>query len=157
MSAPDMRQAAVQTDQSQAEVSIREDFSILRDDFASAGEASAAIKRTLKRLGVDPAIVRRVAIASYEAELNLVIHSMGGMLILRVTPQHIHVIANDCGPGIPDVDQALEEGYSTAPESARLLGFGAGMGLSNMRRCSDVFEIRSVMGEGTRVRMTFQI
>lgn len=148
--------AAPQAEDSPA-IALKESFDIQRDDFSTAGEASAAIKHKLKRLGIDPGIVRRVSIASYEAELNLVIHSLGGILSLQITPHHVYILATDCGPGIPDVAKAQEEGFSTAPESARQLGFGAGMGLSNMRRCADDFEIHSIMGEGTRVLMTFQV
>lgn len=143
--------------QNHSSISIKDEFWIQREDFITAGEASASIKRKLKRLGVESSIVRRVAIASYEAEINLVIHSMGGTLTLQVTPDQIMVIAKDSGPGIPDIEQALTEGYSTAPESARLLGFGAGMGLSNMRRCADGFAIDSVVGEGTQVSMVFKV
>lgn len=141
----------------QAEVLLQDSFPIQREDFLTAGDASGTIKRTLKQLGIDPGIIRRVAIAAYEAELNLVIHSLGGSLTLRVSPDAIRIIAEDCGPGIADVDKALQEGYSTASENARMLGFGAGMGLSNMRRCSDHFKISSVLGEGTCVEMTFCI
>jgi anti-sigma regulatory factor (Ser/Thr protein kinase) len=136
---------------------IRQSFPVEAEDFVSAGEVSGKIKNMLKQIGVDAALVRRAAIASYEAELNLVIHSYGGRLTFAVTPAEIRIIAEDTGPGIPDVDLAMQEGYSTASEKARELGFGAGMGLPNIRRCADNVEIRSIMGQGTMVTITFTL
>lgn len=126
-------------------------------NFATAGEASAAIKRTMKQLGVDPAVVRRIAIAAYEVELNLVIHSEGGELSLSVAPDAIVLIAKDQGPGIPDIELAMSEGFSTAPDSVRDLGFGAGMGLPNMKRNADGFSIESKVGVGTEIVMSFAL
>ena len=123
-----------------ADVSILETFDVERGAFETAGEASATIKRTLKRLGVDAGILRRVAVATYEVELNWV----------RVT-------SSDHGPGIPDIDKAMTEGYSTAPEDVRTLGFGAGMGLPNMKRNADDFSIASEVGEGTTICMGFKL
>jgi len=132
-------------------------YNVEKGNFATAGEASAAIKNTLKQLGIDPSIVRRIAIAAYEVELNLVIHSEGGVLSLSVTPEQIELSAKDRGPGIPDIDLAMSEGYSTAPDSVRDLGFGAGMGLPNMRRNADGFSIQSQVGVGTEIVMHFTI
>ena len=126
-------------------------------DYTTAGDASATIKRKLKQLGVDSTILRRVAVASYEAELNLIIHSLGGSLTLRMSPMEIVLVSQDVGPGIPDIDRALQEGYSTASEEARNMGFGAGMGLPNMKRNADDFAIESELGEGTRIRMRFRL
>ena len=124
-------------------------------DYATAGDASATIKRKLKQLGVDSAILRRIAVASYEAELNLIIHSLGGSITVQMSPQEIRLLSRDVGPGIPDIDKALQEGYSTASEEARNMGFGAGMGLPNMKRNADAFRIESEIGVGTRIEMRF--
>ena len=126
-------------------------------DYTHAGEASADIKRKLKQLGVSANVMRRVAVASYEVELNLVIHSMGGVLTLDVFPDSILLVSSDRGPGIPDLEMAMKEGYSTANEEARALGFGAGMGLPNMKRNADGFEISSEVGKGTEIRMKFNL
>ena len=122
---------------------IHQEYPIAAEDYTRAGEASADIKRRLKQLGVSSMVLRRVAVASYEVELNLVIHSRGGVLTL------------DVGPGIPDVELAMREGYSTANEEARSLGFGAGMGLPNMKRNADQFAIESAVGVGTTIEMSF--
>lgn len=126
-------------------------------DYATAGDASATVKRKLKQLGVDSAILRRVAVASYEAELNLIIHSQGGSLTVHMSPSEIVLESQDVGPGIPDIDRALQEGYSTASEEARNMGFGAGMGLPNMKRNADEFYIQSELGAGTLIRMRFRL
>ena len=126
-------------------------------DFITAGEAAEEIKKILKQLGIDAALVRKIAIASYEVEINLVIHTMGGTLSLMVDPHEIAIISQDDGPGIKDVEQAMMEGYSTASDMAREMGFGAGMGLPNMKRCSDRFAISSEEGVGTRVEMFFNL
>ena len=132
-------------------------YTVEAGNFISAGEASGHIKKLLKQLGVDSNIVRRVTIAAYEAEMNMVIHSVGGELILKITPDRIAVVAQDRGPGIPDIDLAMREGYSTAPETARELGFGAGLGLPNIKRCADDLKIQSKMGEGTLLEAYFDI
>lgn len=134
----------------------REEYPITAGDFSAAGDASARIKYVLRKLGIDSALVRRVAIAAYESEMNMVIHSAGGTLTLTVDRDRIGLGARDSGPGIPDIDIAMQEGYSTASEAIRELGFGAGMGLPNMRRCSDRFAIRSSPG-GTVIDMEFTI
>ena len=126
-------------------------------DYTHAGEASADIKRQLKQLGVSANVMRRVAVASYEVELNLVIHSMGGVLTLDVYPDSILLVSRDRGPGIPDLEMAMKEGFSTANEEARALGFGAGMGLPNMKRNADGFEIKSEVGVGTEIQMRFNL
>jgi serine/threonine-protein kinase RsbT len=132
-------------------------YAVAAGDYLRAGEGSADIKRKLKQLGLDATLIRRVVVSAYEAEMNLVIHSTGGTLSLEMDEKQITLIALDKGPGIPDVDLAMHEGYSTANETACSLGFGAGMGLPNMRRNTDYFEITSKMNEGTRIRMVFRI
>ncbi len=125
-------------------------------DFTHGGEASSKIKRALERLGGQPQVVRRVAIATYEAEMNVVIHTdHGGEVVAEVQPDHIRIVAVDYGPGIPDIEMAMTAGYSTAPEWIRELGFGAGMGLSNMNRCADEMHLDSGAGRGTRLEMVF--
>ncbi len=123
-------------------------------DFGRAGEASAGIKKTLLRLGIHPDFVRRAAIASYEAELNLVIFTDGGEMSVKVRPDKINIIVKDSGPGIPDIKKALEPGYSTAPEWVREMGFGAGMGLNNIQKCADSMDLVSTVGEGTNLKFS---
>jgi anti-sigma regulatory factor (Ser/Thr protein kinase) len=108
-------------------------------------------------LGVNPSVVRRISIASYESEINLAIHSEGGTMTLSLFPEGISLKVEDTGPGIEDIALAMQEGYSTAPEEVRMLGFGAGMGLSNMKRCSDEFEVVSALGQGTTINMFFNL
>ena len=132
-------------------------FPVEQGNFETAGEASSVIKRMLKRLGIEPNIIRDVAIAAYETELNLVIHSWGGELTLEVRPHMIVLSSKDNGPGIEDISLALEEGYSTAPESVRMMGFGAGMGLPNVKRHSHEFHIRSEKGKGTEIRAIYHL
>lgn len=133
---------------------IAEVFPVEKDDFVSAGEVSAKIKRTLKKLGVDSSVLRRISVCSYEVELNLVIHSLGGTIDFSVDEDGVTLLIRDRGPGIPDLDLAMREGWSTAPESVRNMGFGAGMGLPNMKKYSDEMRIDSVVGVGTTVTMT---
>ena len=125
--------------------------------YERAGEASTTIKRTLKQLGVSAEVLRRVSVACYEVELNLVIHSEGGTLTLQVEPEKVTLISEDVGPGIPDIEKAMTEGYSTANAEARTLGFGAGMGLPNMKRNASEFDIRSEVGVGTTITMSFAL
>ncbi len=132
-------------------------FPVEAGAYATAGEASTTIKRKLKQLGIDVSVLRRVSVASYEVELNLVIHSMGGTLTLQVDPEKVTLISSDVGPGIPDIDKAMTEGYSTANDEARSLGFGAGMGLPNMRRNASTFDIVSQVGVGTTITMSFAL
>ena len=136
---------------------LREEFDVVAMDFTTAGEASATIKRLLKKLGVNSSVVRRLSIACYEAEINLVIHSMGGKLILTGGAADVTLTSEDVGPGIPDIDLAMSEGYSTASDDVRMMGFGAGMGLANMARNADRFHIESKVGEGTRIEMVFAL
>ena len=124
-------------------------YEVSGEDFSLAGEASGAIKRTLKGLGFDPEIVRRVAIATYEAEINMVIHASGGVITAHISPESVSVEFVDKGPGIPDIGLAMQEGWSTAPENVRELGFGAGMGLPNIKKYSDYFDIKTELGVGT--------
>ncbi|GHV87351.1 serine/threonine protein kinase [Spirochaetia bacterium] len=130
------------------------EFTTVRYDFEIAGRASTGIKKALKQRNIDPRIIRRVAIASYELEINQVVHSNGGVIRCSIQPDKVTIIAADTGPGIADVNQALQEGFSTANEWVRSLGFGAGMGLANTKRVSDEFTIHSALGSGTRVRST---
>jgi len=130
-------------------------YQVRQHDFDTGGEASSKLKRALERLGAHPQTVRRVAVATYEAEINMMIHSVGGELTAELSPDRIVVVARDDGPGIPDVEQAMQAGYSTAPDWIRELGFGAGMGLSNIRACCDAMNLTSEMGVGTRLEMVF--
>lgn len=136
---------------------IRMSFTVNGHDFSSAGEASTKIKKALKRVGVDEDVIRRVAVATYEAEMNVVIHARQGKLEFSLDCDKIEVTVEDEGPGIPDIDLAMTEGYSTASDLAREMGFGAGMGLPNMKRCADMLDIQSKVGEGTRVHIVIQL
>lgn len=136
---------------------IRYNFNVEKDDFDRAGEASSNIKKILRQLGIDAAIIRRIAIATYEAEINIVIHSLGGNIDLVVDPSSIKIIAKDKGPGIANIELAMQEGYSTASDKVREMGFGAGMGLPNMRKCSDKFEVESIVGIGTTITIVMYI
>ena len=127
------------------------------DDFTRAGEASSSVKNKLKMLGVNSEAIRKTAIAMYEGEINMVIHADGGRVEVDVGMDTITIRLIDHGPGIPDVDQAMEEGFSTAGDVARDLGFGAGMGLPNMKRCSDDMQIDTQVGVGTTVTMKIHI
>lgn len=128
-------------------------FVVPGDDYSRAGEASSTVKNRLKRLGIDPAAIRRVSIALYEGEINMVIHGGGGEVTVSVTPQRVDMVLEDHGKGIPDIALAMQAGYSTASDQARSLGFGAGMGLPNMKKYTDEIEVSSVVGQGTTVRM----
>ena len=123
------------------------------DDFTSAGQASVQVKKNLRQLGLDTETIRRVSIAMYEGEINMVIHAGGGVAEVRVTGDRIIITLEDSGPGIKDIDQAMQAGYSTAPDSIRSLGFGAGMGLPNMKKNSDEMTIESTVGVGTKIVM----
>lgn len=127
------------------------EYPVLGGDFSSAGMASSTVKKALQQLGVDPSIIRRVAIITYEAEMNIVIHAYRGVLKVFLTPEVIEIIAEDEGPGIPDIELAMQPGYSTAPDNIREMGFGAGMGLPNIKNCSDELNIESIVGKGTKV------
>ena len=132
---------------------IKLQYEIIKDDFSRAGEASSNVKKVLRQLGIDDTVIRRTAIATYEAEMNIVIHSEGGRIKVLIDPEHIQITAEDFGPGIENIELAMQEGYSTASNKVRELGFGAGMGLPNMKRCSDEFSIHSKQREATIVTM----
>lgn len=125
--------------------------------MTAAGDVSTRIKQHMKRLGVPAAVMRRVSVCTYEAEINLVIHSDGGQIDFEIAEDRITVRAKDVGPGIPDIDKAMTEGWSTATNEVRNMGFGAGMGLPNMKRNADGFDIVSAVGTGTDITMTFDI
>ncbi len=127
------------------------------DDFTSAGQASVLVKKNLRQLGLDPETIRRVSIAMYEGEINMVIHAGGGVAEVRVEEGYVEIILEDHGPGIRDIEQAMTAGFSTAPDKIRSLGFGAGMGLPNMKRYTDYMDIKSTLGEGTRITMRVNI
>lgn len=147
-------------EQLQSEVRTNESFyreyRVRKFDFEHSGKATGEVKIELKQMGLDPKFVRRVAVASYELEMNEVVHSEGGCLQARINPKEVEIVAKDSGPGIPNLEQALTEGYSTATEWVRSLGFGAGMGLPNARRAADEFQISSDES-GTTVRCVFHI
>ncbi len=132
-------------------------YQVSGDDFTRAGEASSDVKRMLKKMGADPEAIRKVAISMYEGEINMVIHAHGGEINVTITPEEVQMVLSDNGPGIADVDKAMEAGFSTAPENVRSLGFGAGMGLPNMKKYSDDMKIDTKLGEGTTVTMKVQM
>ena len=136
--------------------SLKLSFDVVGGDFERAGEASAKIKKMLKMIGVPADIVRRIAIGTYEAEMNVIIHAGGGNVAAEAFSGATVITVSDKGPGIPDIEKALQEGWSTAPDHVRQMGFGAGMGLPNMVKCSDKFDIQSVVGEGTTITMRFE-
>ncbi len=133
--------------------SITFTYTISGDDFTRAGEASSDVKNKLKMMGVDNNVIRKVAIAMYEGEINMVIHANGGTITVDIDGDNIHIVLADKGPGIKDVEKAMKEGFSTAPAEVRALGFGAGMGLPNMKKYSDEMHIETVLGVGTTVIM----
>jgi serine/threonine-protein kinase RsbT len=130
---------------------INLEFIVAKEDFSKAGEASSSIKKTLKKLGIDSKIIRRVAIVTYESEMNIVIHSEGGTISVDIDTEKIKIQALDQGPGISDTDKAMEIGFSTATQKVREMGFGAGMGLPNIQRNSDRFEISSKIDKYTKI------
>lgn len=134
--------------------SVNFHFDIDGDSFTSAGEASVMIKKLLRQMEYTPEIIRRVSVAMYEGEINMVIHANGGTADVNVYCDRIEIILKDSGPGISDIDLAMQEGYSTAPDNIRSLGFGAGMGLPNMKRYTDEMKVESEIGKGTTVYMT---
>ena len=127
------------------------------DDFSQAGNVSAQMKKILQQLGLPSAIIKRTSVAMYEAEINMVVHAGGGEASIDISDTEILIVMEDHGPGIADIELAMQEGYSTAPENVRELGFGAGMGLSNMKRNSDQMTIETVPGQGTKVTMSIKI
>ena len=132
-------------------------YIISPDDFTRAGEASSDVKKKLKQLGISPEAVRKTAIAMYEGEINMVIHAKGGQIDVDITPEKIIMVLDDVGPGIPDVELAMQAGYSTAPDEVRSLGFGAGMGLPDMKKYTDEMDIQTQIGVGTKITMVVKI
>ena len=132
-------------------------FKIDGNNFDMAGEASSNVKRTLSKLGVSPLVVKRVAIAMYEAEINAFIHGGGGTADVDISDEKIEIVIKDSGCGIPDIDLAMQEGWSTANEQVRKMGFGAGMGLPNIKKNSDELEIKTAQGQGTEVKIIIYI
>jgi len=132
-------------------------YEVSADDFTRAGEASSDVKAKLKQMGVSPAAIRKVAIAMYEGEINMVIHANGGTIDVILSPTEITMVLKDTGPGIEDVGKAMQAGYSTAPDNIRSLGFGAGMGLPNMKKNTDEINIETELGVGTTVVMKVYI
>ena len=128
-------------------------FDVDGENFTSAGEASVLVKKKLRQLGLPPEVIRRVSIAMYEGEINMVIHAEGGSADVTVTDDEVIIVLADRGPGIPDVSLAMQEGYSTARDNIRALGFGAGMGLPNMKKYTDSMEIETEIGVGTTITM----
>ena len=128
-------------------------FDVQGGNFTSAGQASVLVKKNLRQLGIPPEIIRRVSIAMYEGEINMVIHAGGGVAEVLVYEDKIEIILDDHGPGIPNIELAMKEGFSTAPDNIRSLGFGAGMGLPNMKRYTDSMNIETQLGKGTKITM----
>ncbi|MDP3298397.1 MAG: anti-sigma regulatory factor [Thermodesulfovibrionia bacterium] len=136
---------------------IEGSFQLIGGIFENAGNASIQLKQKLTELGIKEDVVRRAAIVTFEAEMNVIIYAAAGWLRYYITPQYIKIIVEDMGPGIEDIELAMQEGYSTAPEWIREMGWGAGMGLPNMKKNSDEFKIDSVVGEGTTVEMMINL
>ena len=137
--------------------SIRLHYVVPGDDFTMAGAASSDVKKTLKELGISPAVIRNVSIAMYEGEINMVIHADGGNIDVEITEREIIMILADQGPGIENIDLAMKEGFSTAPDKIRSLGFGAGMGLPNIKKYTDEFSIETELGVGTTLNLKVYI
>ncbi|HOG20586.1 MAG TPA: anti-sigma regulatory factor [Salinivirgaceae bacterium] len=125
------------------------EFKIMGGDFASAGTASSEVKKVLKQINIDPKIIKRVVVALYEAEVNVCAHAYAGKVDVKITPEEINITITDKGPGIPNIEEAMVEGYSTATPAVREMGFGAGMGLPNIKRNTDKMHIESVVNKGT--------
>ena len=136
---------------------LRFHFEVDGENFSSAGEASMTVKKKLRQLGFSPEVMQRVAIAMYEGEINMVIHANGGTADVAVSDEDIEIVLTDTGPGIPDVALAMQEGYSTASDNVRALGFGAGMGLPNMKNYTDFMQIDTQVGVGTKVTMKVRV
>ena len=137
--------------------SIKLHYTVPGDDFTRAGAASGDVKRTLKELGVSPTVIRNVSIAMYEGEINMVIHADGGEIDVEITEEEIIMTLSDRGPGIENIELAMKEGYSTAPDNIRTLGFGAGMGLPNIKKYTDEFRIETEVGVGTTLHLKVKI
>ena len=132
-------------------------YQVIDGEFQRAGEVSSDVKHKLKQMGVPANIVRKIAIAMYEGEVNMVIHANGGEITVEITPEQIKMILADVGPGIPDVEKAMTAGFSTASDATRNLGFGAGMGLPNMKKNTDSLDIETILGEGTTITMVVKL
>lgn len=132
-------------------------YEVSDEDFTRAGEASSDVKKRLKQLAIPPEVIRKVSIALYEGEINMVIHANGGTIDIYISEESITMILADSGPGIPDIAKAMEAGYSTAPDNIRTLGFGAGMGLPNMKKNSDEMQIDTTLNVGTTVTMVIRL
>ena len=132
---------------------LRFHFEVDGSNFTSAGQASVSVKKNLRQIGLPPEIIRRVSIAMYEGEINMVIHAGGGVAEVLVFEDKVEIILDDKGPGIPNIELAMKEGFSTAPDNIRSLGFGAGMGLPNMKRYTDSMNIETELGKGTKITM----
>ncbi|MFZ4399030.1 MAG: ATP-binding protein [Bacteroidales bacterium] len=133
------------------------EYNILSGDFSNAGTASSRIKKVLKQLNVDSVTIKRIVVALYEAEVNIVAHSYGGTIFADINTEEIVLRLKDTGPGIPDINQAMKEGYSTASHQVREMGFGAGMGLPNIKKNADKLEIKSEVGLGTEVTIMVKL
>ncbi len=133
------------------------EYNIISGDFSNAGSASSQIKKVLKQLNVDSVTIKRIVVALYEAEVNVVAHSFGGTIFAEITEEEIILILKDTGPGIPDISRAMQEGYSTASPQVREMGFGAGMGLPNIKKNADKLEIKSEVGVGTEVKIMVKL
>ncbi len=133
--------------------SFKVQYAVDGEDFSIAGDASRKLKKVLQNLGVDPQIIRKATVAMYEGEINMVIHADGGVIDVEITPEKIHIFLRDKGPGIPNISLAMTEGYSTASDNVRELGFGAGMGLPNMQKYTDYMNITTEVGVGTTIEM----
>ncbi|NPD46396.1 MULTISPECIES: ATP-binding protein [unclassified Lentimicrobium] len=129
-------------------------YSIKDGDFSNAGNASSNIKKNLKMLGIDAAVIKKMVVSVYEAEVNMIAHANGGKIEVFIDEEKIKAILADVGPGIPDIDQAMKKGYTTASEEVRQMGFGAGMGLPNIKKNSDDLQIESIVGVGTTLTIT---
>jgi len=136
---------------------LRFHFTVDGENFSSAGEASMTMKKKLRQLGFSPEVMQRVAVAMYEGEINMVIHANGGTADVAVSDEEIEIVLTDTGPGIPDVALAMQEGFSTASDNVRALGFGAGMGLPNMKNYTDFMQIDTKVGVGTKVTMKVRV
>ena len=132
-------------------------FFLTGKDFTGAGSASSGLKGILENMGVQPDIIRRISIAAFEAEMNTIIYAVAGMMRYSITPGVIKVVVQDMGPGIPDIELAMKEGYSTAPDYIREMGFGSGMGLPNIKKNADKLTINSVAGEGTTIEFVIYL
>lgn len=133
------------------------EYEVVKDDFSRAGEASSDIKKKLRQVGIENDVIRRVAIATYEAEINQVIHSLGGHITMLILSDRIELYFEDRGPGIENIELAMKEGFSTATSKVREMGFGAGMGLPNIKKCSDQFYIDSQVGAFTRLKVVINL